>query len=55
MLQLFQHYFGITDKSRKNRFFHRFSDFDRELCNDSDDMVIPGKFYRKKQYEYVKF
>ena len=24
MLQLFQHYFGITDKSRKNRIFHRF-------------------------------
>ena len=27
MLQLFKHYFGITDKSRKNRFFHRFSYF----------------------------
>ena len=24
MLQLFKHYSGITDKSRKNRFFHRF-------------------------------
>ena len=27
MLQLFQHYFGITDKSRKNRIFHSFFDF----------------------------
>ena len=27
MLQLFQHYFGITDKSRKNRIFHCFFDF----------------------------
>ena len=27
MLQLFQHYVEITDKSRKNRFFHRFSYF----------------------------
>ena len=27
MLQLFQYYFGITDKSRKNRIFHRFFDF----------------------------
>ena len=26
-LQLFQHYFGITDKSRRNRIFHRFFDF----------------------------
>ena len=30
MLQLFHHYFGITDKSRKNRIFHRFSTFDRD-------------------------
>ena len=27
MLQLFQHYVGITDKSRKYRFFHRCSYF----------------------------
>ena len=27
VLQLFQHYFGITEKSRKNRIFHRFFDF----------------------------
>ena len=27
MLQLFQHYSGITDKRWKNRFFHRFSYF----------------------------
>ena len=27
MLQLFQHYSGITDKRWKNRFFHSFSDF----------------------------
>ena len=27
MLQVFQHYVGITDKSPKNRFFHRFSYF----------------------------
>ena len=28
MLQLFQYYFGITDKRRENRIFHRFSTFD---------------------------
>ena len=27
MVQLFQHYFGITDKSRKNRIFQGFFDF----------------------------
>ena len=27
MLQSFQHYFGITVKTRKNRIFHRFFDF----------------------------
>ena len=27
VLQLFQYYFGITDKSRKNLIFHRFFDF----------------------------
>ena len=26
VLQLFQHYFGITDKSRKTRIFYRFFD-----------------------------
>ena len=30
MLQLFQYYFGITDKSRENRIFHRFSTLDRD-------------------------
>ena len=27
MLQLFHHYFGITNQSRKNRIFHRFFNF----------------------------
>ena len=30
MLQFFQHYFGITDKSLKTEFFIVFSTFDRD-------------------------
>ena len=30
ILQLFQHYLGITDNSRKNEFFIVFSTFDRD-------------------------
>ena len=45
---------GSQTKVEKTEFFIVFSKFDRDLkqlCNGSDDMVIPGKFHAKKLYE----
>ena len=39
MLQLFQHYSGITEISRKNRFFHRF--FDVWPWSQNNYVMIP--------------
>ena len=43
MLQLFQHYFGITDKSRENRIFHRFFEFSPWSRNNN--VMIPMTWY----------
>ena len=36
-------------------FFLLLTEIPKYLCDDSDDMVIPGKFHPKKLYEKVKF
>ena len=43
MLLLFQHHFGITDKSRKSRFFHRFSYF--WPWSRNNDVMIQTTWY----------
>ena len=48
---LFRHH---SQNSKKTEFFIVFSTFDRDpeiLCNESNAMVIPGKFHPKKLYE----
>ena len=59
MLQLFEHYVGITDKSRKNRFFHRFLDFWPWSRNNyliiPTTCSFPANFTRKNYMSELNF
>ena len=48
---LFRAHSQNSKKPNFSSFFRRLTVIPKWLCNDSDGMVIPGKFYPKKLYE----
>ena len=51
ILTLIRDHSQNSKKPNFSSFFRLFTVIPKYLCNDSNDMVIPGKFYSKKLYE----
>ena len=48
---LFRDHSQNSKKPNFSSFFRLLTVIPKKLCNDSNDMVIPGKFHPKKLYE----